>query len=214
MIHDSCATSRMFVSSSIKVTPEQHPDFIYTQEALNRARILCDQVNEGMRMKENSERLEWLQIHVDLQSEERSLQEKITFNSLTNSVGPRKFLHCGVLKKTKSEKELVCFLFNDFILLSTSNHTFNGQQFSFDKHHNVNLKIYRQPLFLNGVSIGGSMRREDDNIGFSLKHGEASLGLDCLSVNDKTLWNSKISEALSNYAADEKKFLTKQKSGD
>ena len=161
MIYDSCASSRMFVSSSIKVTPEQHPDFVYTQEALNRARILCDQVNEGMRMKENSERLEWLQIHVDLQSEERSLQEKITFNSLTNSVGPRKFLHCGVLKKTKSEKELVCFLFNDFILLSTSNHTFNGQQFSFDKHHNVNLKIYRQPLFLNGVSIGGSMRKED-----------------------------------------------------
>ena len=34
-------------------------------------------------------------------------QEKITFNSLTNSVGPRRFLHCGLLSKTKSEKELV-----------------------------------------------------------------------------------------------------------
>ena len=102
------------------------------------------QVNEGMRMKENSERLEWLQIHVDLQSEEKTLQEKITFNSLTNSVGPRRFLHCGVLKKTKSEKELVCFLFNDFILLTYANTSFNGQQFSFDKHHSVNLKIYRQ----------------------------------------------------------------------
>lgn len=95
-------------------------------------------------MKENSERLEWLQIHVDLQSEEKTLQEKITFNSLTNSVGPRRFLHCGVLKKTKSEKELVCFLFNDFILLTYANTSFNGQQFSFDKHHSVNLKIYRQ----------------------------------------------------------------------
>ena len=117
-------------------------------------------VNEGMRMKENSERLEWLQIHVDLQAEEKVLQEKITFNSLTNSVGPRKFLHCGVLKKTKSEKELVCFLFNDFILLVTANTTFNGQQFSFDKHFNVNMKIYRQPLFLNAVSIGASLRKE------------------------------------------------------
>lgn len=55
--------------------------------------ILCMlyiQVNEGMREKENSERLEWLQIHVDLHHEEKSIQEKITFNSLTNSVGPRR----------------------------------------------------------------------------------------------------------------------------
>ena len=110
-------------------------------------------------MKENSERLEWLQIHVDLHTEEKNLQEKITFNSLTNSVGPRRsifcvlyvffnvvfrFLHCGVLKKTKSEKELVGFLFNDFLLLTTCSSTFNGHQFSFDKHHNCNLKLYRQ----------------------------------------------------------------------
>ena len=108
--------------------------------------------------------LEWLQIHVDLQSEEKTLQEKITFNSLTNSVGPRRFLHCGVLKKTKSEKELVCFLFNDFILLTYANTSFNGQQFSFDKHHSVNLKIYRQPLFLNALSLGCSLRKEEDNI--------------------------------------------------
>ena len=134
----------LLVEKILTNTPPDHPDYFYTQEALNRSRILCDQVNEGMRMKENSERLEWLQIHVDLQSEEKSLQEKITFNSLTNSVGPRKFLHCGVLKKTKSEKELVCFLFNDFILLTYTNTSFNGHQFSFDKHHGVNLKIYRQ----------------------------------------------------------------------
>ena len=69
--------------------------------------VVASTICEGMRMKENSERLEWLQIHVDLQSEEKTLQEKITFNSLTNSVGPRRFLHCGVLKKTKSEKDLL-----------------------------------------------------------------------------------------------------------
>ena len=219
----------LLVEKLLKNTPEDHPDFVYTQEALNRSRILCDQVNEGMRMKENSERLEWLQIHLDLTSEEKALQEKITFNSLTNSVGPRKFLHSGTLKKTKSEKELICFLFNDFVLLTTPNTSLNGQQFSFDKHHNVNLKIYRQvlnglnstsiqcvlqPLFLNGVTIGGSLRKEEDSVGFSLKYGDVTLGLDCLSVNDKTLWMSKLSEALSNFATTEKKFLTKQKSGE
>ena len=70
-----------------------------------------------------------------------------------------------------------------------------------------------QPLFLNGVSIGGSVRKEEDSIGFSLKYGDMTLGLDCLSVNDKTLWMSKLSDALSNFATTEKKFLTKQKSG-
>ena len=44
------------------------------------------QVNEGMRHKENSERLEWLQLHVDCRPAELSLDEKLTFNSMTNLV--------------------------------------------------------------------------------------------------------------------------------
>jgi len=52
-------------------------------------------VNEGVREKENSDRLEWLQQHVIFEG----LEEKITFNSLTNCLGPRKFLHHGVLTK-------------------------------------------------------------------------------------------------------------------
>ena len=132
------------VLSFLEVVLKTTPKFYVNPVLLSICLILNLKVNEGMRMKENSERLEWLQIHVDLESEEKAFQEKITFNSLTNSVGPRKFLHCGVLKKTKSEKELVCFLFNDFILLATANIAFNGHQFSFDKHHNANLRIYRQ----------------------------------------------------------------------
>ena len=34
----------LLVEKLLKNTPEEHPDFIYTQEALNRAKILCDQV--------------------------------------------------------------------------------------------------------------------------------------------------------------------------
>ena len=42
---------------------------------------------------------------------------------------------------------------------------------------------------------------------------ESVLGLDALSVNDRTLWTSKINEACSNFEETEKKFLTRQKSG-
>lgn len=40
------------------------------------------------------------------------------FNSVTNCLGPRKFLHSGKLYKAKSNKELYGFLFNDFLLLT------------------------------------------------------------------------------------------------
>ena len=45
-------------------TPEDHPDFSYLKEALNLAQQLCNQVNEGVRERENSDRLEWIQNHV------------------------------------------------------------------------------------------------------------------------------------------------------
>ena len=74
-------------------------------------------------------------------------------------------------------------------------------------------KAFLQPLFLNAVSVGPSVKKEEDSIGFSIKYGENTLGLDCLSNNDKTLWISKLSEALNNFVATEKQFLSKQKSG-
>lgn len=41
-----------------------HVDQVNLREALERAELLCSQVNEGVREKENSDRLEWLQNHV------------------------------------------------------------------------------------------------------------------------------------------------------
>ena len=64
------------------------------------------------------------------------------------------------------------------------------------------------------LQLGSSLRSEDDEVGFSLRLGpESVLGLDALSVNDRTLWTSKINEACSNFEETEKKFLTRQKSG-
>lgn len=46
------------------------------------------------------------------------LLQQLVFNSVTNCLGPRKFLHSGKLFKAKSSKELYGFLFNDFLLLT------------------------------------------------------------------------------------------------
>lgn len=48
----------------LESTPETHMDHSHLHEALEKAEELCLQVNEGVREKENSDRLEWIQAHV------------------------------------------------------------------------------------------------------------------------------------------------------
>lgn len=123
------------------------------------------QVNEGVREKENSDRLEWLQTHVMCDG----LEEQLIFNSLTNSLGPRKLLHYGILHKvtyiclgisktivpwfychtaillqSKSGKELVGFLTNDFLLFVQPMKSLNCQQFSFERNEHQKFKMYRK----------------------------------------------------------------------
>lgn len=75
--------------------------------------ILYWQVNEGVREKENSDRLEWLQTHVVCDG----LEEQLVFNSLTNSLGPRKLLHYGILHKVilREWRTDFCHIPYDFI---------------------------------------------------------------------------------------------------
>lgn len=87
----------LIINKILEYTPNDHPDRQYLQEAFSKAEEFCTQVNEGVREKENSDRLEWLQNHI-IRSD-NALEEKLVFNSLTNSAGPRKLLHHGILQK-------------------------------------------------------------------------------------------------------------------
>ena len=182
----------------VKHTEVDHPDLFNVERALEISKKLCDQVDEGMRQKENSERLEWLQIHVDAQG-----PEKIVFNSATNIMGSRKFLHHGVLKKAKSGKELVGFLFNDFLLLTLPSRPIQGQ-FSFDKHHDIELKPYRNPIFLVSLSLS-SVPEEDSRLSLEVSGSESgpkSLAymtqVEFLNGNECRLWTNKLKEAINN----------------
>ena len=48
----------------LKYTPASHPDKQNLDEALGRATEVCSQVNEGVKEKDNSDKLEWIQTHV------------------------------------------------------------------------------------------------------------------------------------------------------
>ncbi|TMS13090.1 Intersectin-2 [Larimichthys crocea] len=81
----------LHIKNILECTAEGHADRGPLKEALERAEELCQQVNEGVREKENSDRLEWIQNHVQCDG----AAENLVFNSLTNCLGPRKLLHSG-----------------------------------------------------------------------------------------------------------------------
>jgi len=75
----------------VEYTSPTDADFDPLQQALGKAETLCEHVNDGVQQKENTEKLEWLQSHVQFVN----LDENIEFNSQTNFMGPRKLLHWG-----------------------------------------------------------------------------------------------------------------------
>ncbi|KAG8330245.1 Intersectin 1 (SH3 domain protein) [Homalodisca vitripennis] len=196
----------LLIQKILEFTPPEHPDHAYLLEALAKAEEFCIQVNEGVREKENSDRLEWLQSHVSCEG----LDERIVFNSLTNSVGPRKFLHYGSLTKTKSGKELVGFLLNDFLLLAQPCRPLS-QPFSFERHSHVRFKIYKQPLMLSEVVVHtGSETAE--SVELRLEHMRAMFSLSAASSSDRNLWLRKIQQAQDEVTHSDKCKLQRQQS--
>ncbi|KAK2582098.1 hypothetical protein KPH14_002798 [Odynerus spinipes] len=213
----------LIINKILEHTPVDHPDRQYLQEALAKAEEFCTQVNEGVREKENSDRLEWLQNHVVCDG----LEEQLVFNSLTNSLGPRKLLHYGILHKAKSGKELVGFLTNDFLLFAQPTKSLpSGQQFSFERNEHQRFKMYRKPIFLNELSLlsdldtsgsgSGSINgiEVSDNTSKTLRLRDAKkpIILVAPSSSECSLWMRRITEARRTFLENEKTCLQRQRS--
>uniref|UniRef100_A0A8C6CTM8 Intersectin 2 n=2 Tax=Moschus moschiferus TaxID=68415 RepID=A0A8C6CTM8_MOSMO len=194
----------LLIRSILENTPENHVDHSSLKLALERAEELCSQVNEGVREKENSDRLEWIQTHVQCDG----LTEQLVFNSLTNCLGPRKLLHSGKLYKTKSNKELHGFLFNDFLLL-----TYMVKQFAvssaseklFSSKSNAQFKMYKTPIFLNEALVKLPTDPSSDEPVFHISHIDRVYTLRTDNINERTAWVQKIKAASEQYIDTEKK---------
>ncbi|TKC48930.1 hypothetical protein EI555_007079 [Monodon monoceros] len=175
----------LLIRSILENTPENHVDHSSLKLALERAEELCSQVNEGVREKENSDRLEWIQTHVQCEG----LTEQLVFNSLTNCLGPRKLLHSGKLYKTKSNKELHGFLFNDFLLL-----TYMVKQFAvsssseklFSSKSNAQFKMYKMPIFLNEALVKLPTDPSSDEPVFHISHIDRVYTLRTDNINERS----------------------------
>uniref|UniRef100_A0A2K6UW12 Intersectin 2 n=1 Tax=Saimiri boliviensis boliviensis TaxID=39432 RepID=A0A2K6UW12_SAIBB len=194
----------LLIRSILENTPESHTDHSSLKLALERAEELCSQVNEGVREKENSDRLEWIQAHVQCEG----LAEQLIFNSLTNCLGPRKLLHSGKLYKTKSNKELHGFLFNDFLLLTYMVKQFavsSGSEKLFSSKSNAQFKMYKTPIFLNEVLVKLPTDPSSDEPVFHISHIDRVYTLRTDNINERTAWVQKIKAASEQYIDTEKK---------
>ncbi|XP_032149856.1 intersectin-2 isoform X6 [Sapajus apella] len=194
----------LLIRSILENTPESHTDHFSLKLALERAEELCSQVNEGVREKENSDRLEWIQAHVQCEG----LAEQLIFNSLTNCLGPRKLLHSGKLYKTKSNKELHGFLFNDFLLLTYMVKQFavsSGSEKLFSSKSNAQFKMYKTPIFLNEVLVKLPTDPSSDEPVFHISHIDRVYTLRTDNINERTAWVQKIKAASEQYIDTEKK---------
>lgn len=192
----------LHIKNILECTAEGHPDRGPLKEALERAEELCQQVNEGVREKENSDRLEWIQNHVQCDG----AAENLVFNSLTNCLGPRKLLHSGKMHKVKSNKELWAFLFNDFLLLThaAKQFTSSGPDKLFSNKNNVQLKMYKPPVLLNEVLVKLPDPSSDEPI-FHISHIDRVYILRTDNINERTAWVQKIKAASEEFIETEKK---------
>ncbi|XP_069616890.1 intersectin-1 isoform X1 [Ranitomeya imitator] len=193
----------LIIKNIIENTPENHPDNSHLKHALEKAEELCSQVNEGVREKENSDRLEWIQAHVQCEG----LSEQLVFNSVTNCLGPRKFLYSGKLYKAKSNKELYGFLFNDFLLLTQVIKPLgsSGTEKVFSPKSNLQYKMYKTPIFLNEVLVKLPTDPSGDEPIFHISHIDRVYTLRAESINERTAWVQKIKAASELYIETEKK---------
>ncbi|XP_066234844.1 intersectin-2 isoform X3 [Saccopteryx leptura] len=194
----------LLIRSILENTPESHVDHSSLKLALERAEELCSQVNEGVREKENSDRLEWIQAHVQCEG----LAEQLIFNSLTNCLGPRKLLHSGKLYKAKSNKELQGLLFNDFLLLTHMVKQFavsSGSEKLFSSKSNAQFRMYKMPIFLNEVLVKLPTDPSSDEPVFHISHIDRVYTLRTDNINERTAWVQKIKAASEQYIDTEKK---------
>ncbi|CAM1291647.1 ITSN1 (predicted) [Pycnogonum litorale] len=198
----------LLIKKIMEFTPDNHPDHNNLVEALSQAQLKCNEVNEGVRERENSDRLEWLQTHVHCEG----VMEKLTFNSVTNSLGPRKYLHSGTLTKVKSNKELMGFLVNDFLLLAQPMKPIppTASVFLSEKATNSWYRMYKQPLCLNDVTI--KQNSDGDDGTFQIVHCDRIYTVKTVNSNERNVWVKKLEEAITFYKETEKKKLEKQNS--
>ncbi|CAL4061181.1 unnamed protein product, partial [Meganyctiphanes norvegica] len=178
-------------------------------QRITRYPLLIKQVNEAVSQRDNTDKLEWMQSHVHCEG----LPERLVFNSLTNTLGPRKLLHTGVLHKAKSRKELVAFLLSDFLLLTMPSKSVASctTLAALERHLSDNkCTMYRKPMFLSDLQEEAD---KDSELCLSLKSPQSGdVHLSAPTANERNNWLKKIAMAKNHLSDTERSLLQRNQS--
>ncbi len=139
----------LLIEKILKLTPNTHSDYQSIKQSLDCARQINEKINKQISDQESSSRLDWLQQHLLIGSDENSsdgflFDELLKFNSINRYNIQRHLILHGLIMKVPSGKELLAFLFNDFLLFSTMKSSSNNWQTQiFESKSNLQLKLYR-----------------------------------------------------------------------
>ncbi|CAF0815781.1 unnamed protein product [Rotaria sordida] len=203
----------LLIEKILKYTIINHPDYQYIQQAYECARQLNERINKQICIQENCLRLDWLQQHIILSTDENStdgylFDELLKFNSITKLHKQRQLLLHGFLMKVSSGKDLLVFLFNDFLLFSTIKTSSNNWQSQlFEPKSNLQLKLYRLPLLLTDIIVANEILHDQLSFYIRTKIYEKPLVLKTQQTNIRTLWVRAINNALEESQIAEKLIL-------
>ncbi|VDK41697.1 unnamed protein product [Anisakis simplex] len=157
----------------LKYTPKTDENYKYLESAYVMLKSKCAEVNEVICEMDNANMLLWAQHHCRCDS----IEPKILFPSTTRKVGPRLFLHSGILQKQRSGRILVGILFNDFLLLTTPNEPIEELDgFKITKNSDIQLNLYKSPLLLSDLYVV-PREKDTDECALVLKHGSETNAL-------------------------------------
>ncbi|UJR22027.1 hypothetical protein I4U23_025094 [Adineta vaga] len=202
----------LLIEKILKHTSQNHPDYLSIKQAFDCARQLNERINTQISEQESSSRLDWLQHHLTFGSDENCsdgylFDELVKFNSLNRYHIQRQLLLHGLVIKVSSGKELLGFLFNDFLLLATMKSSNNWHTQIFERKTNFQLKLYRMPLFLTDIIIASDSLHDQLSFSITTKIYEKPLQLKTQQTNVRTLWVKSINNAVEECQAAEKSIL-------
>ncbi|XP_046849050.1 intersectin-1-like [Xenia sp. Carnegie-2017] len=181
----------LLIRKILEDTPEKHSDRSDLEDALEKAEDLCRQINEGVRSQEDTDRLEFMQTHINTEG----LDERLVFNSQTNCLGQRKFVYDGTLFKHKSGKELQAFLCNDFLLLTRENSSLAKK---IGKDSEKQYVLYQPPIRLNEITVKVPDQHSEETL-FQVSHIDKMYLLRAETKNERITWVRKLKQASEHY---------------
>ncbi|CAF3898790.1 unnamed protein product [Adineta steineri] len=205
----------LLIEKILKHTPINHPDYKFIQKAFDCARQLNERIDTQICEQENSLRLNWLQQHFIFHTDEDSsadgyiFDELVKFNSRTKYHTQRQLLLHGFIVKMPSGRELLVFLFNDFLLFATmKSSSSHWQSQLFERKSNLQLKLYRTPIFLTDIIIVNESLTDQLTFSIATKIFEKPIILKTQQNNIRTLWVRTINNAVEELKTIEKSIIS------